>query len=121
MYDVNTLPNDKILDWSKLKTSADENINMTEKVKFVLGTVENVVRKRRKCWLPAFSPFHTMVENVVRKCWLPAFSPFHTMFSKGFLYRVVKSQNLVVCYGVTMALSNLNLIAIFAYQIFIIV
>ena len=31
-----------------------------------------------------------------RKCWLPAFSPFPTMFSKGFLYRVVKSRDCVV-------------------------
>ena len=31
-----------------------------------------------------------------RKCWLPAFSPFPTMFSKGFLHRCVKSHNYVV-------------------------
>ena len=31
-----------------------------------------------------------------RKCWLPAFFSFPTMFSKGFLYRVVKSQDCVV-------------------------
>ena len=30
-----------------------------------------------------------------RKCWLPAFSPFST-FSKGFFFRVVKSPNCVV-------------------------
>ena len=30
-----------------------------------------------------------------RKCWLPAFSPFPTMFSKGFFFRVVKSQDFV--------------------------
>ena len=28
------------------------------------------------------------------KCWLPAFSPFPTTFSKGFLPRFVKSQDL---------------------------
>ena len=27
-----------------------------------------------------------------RKCWLPTFSPFPTMFSKGFFFRVVKSR-----------------------------
>ena len=26
-----------------------------------------------------------------RKCWLPAFSPFPTMFLKGFVPRVIKS------------------------------
>ena len=31
-----------------------------------------------------------------RKCWLPAFSPFLTMFSKGFLFRVIKSLDCVV-------------------------
>ena len=31
-----------------------------------------------------------------RKCWLPAFSPFPTMFSKGFFFRVVKSRDRVV-------------------------
>ena len=31
-----------------------------------------------------------------RKCWLPAFSPFPTMFSKGFFFRVVKSWDYVV-------------------------
>ena len=31
-----------------------------------------------------------------RKCWLPAFSPFLTMFSKGFFCKVVKSQDYVV-------------------------
>ena len=31
-----------------------------------------------------------------RKCWLPAFSPFSTMFSKGFFLRVVKSRDYVI-------------------------
>ena len=31
-----------------------------------------------------------------RKCWLPAFSPFPTMFSKGFFLGVVKSRDCVV-------------------------
>ena len=30
-----------------------------------------------------------------RKSWLPAFSPFHTMFSKGFFLKVVKSRDYV--------------------------
>ena len=30
----NSLPNDKILDWSKLKAFADDIINMNEKLKF---------------------------------------------------------------------------------------
>ena len=39
----NSLPNDKILDWSKLKAFADNSINITKKkLKFVLGRLENV-------------------------------------------------------------------------------
>ena len=40
-YFVSTLPNDIILDWSKFKAFADDKINMTEKLKSVLGRVEN--------------------------------------------------------------------------------
>ena len=42
---LNSLPNDKILDRSKLKPLADDKINVTEKLKFVLGRVENIVGK----------------------------------------------------------------------------
>ena len=60
---VNSLPNDKILDRSKLKQFADDKINVTK--------IEICFEKCRKC-------------GKRRKCWLPAFSPFPTMFSKGF-------------------------------------
>ena len=36
-------PNNKILDWSKLEACADDNINKTENMKFVMGKVENIV------------------------------------------------------------------------------
>ena len=46
MYSLlNPFPNGKFLDWSKLKAFADDQINVTEKLKFVLGTGENVVGK----------------------------------------------------------------------------
>ena len=67
----NSLPNNKFLDWSKLKAFADNKIKMTEKTKISFG-------KGRK------------------HCGLPAFSPFPTMFSKGFFYKVVKSRDCVV-------------------------
>ena len=35
----------KFLDWSKLKAFADDKTNMTEKLKFVLERVENIVGK----------------------------------------------------------------------------
>ena len=37
--------NNKFLDWSKLKAYADDKINITEKLKFVFGRVENIVGK----------------------------------------------------------------------------
>ena len=67
---LNSLPNDKILDLLKLKSFANDKINVTKKLKFVLGRVENTVEKG---------------ENAC-----------HTMFSKGLLYRVIKSRNCVV-------------------------
>ena len=42
---INPLPNHKILDLSKLKAFADDKINVTEKLKFLLGRVENIARK----------------------------------------------------------------------------
>ena len=47
---LNSLPDDKILDWSNLKELADFKINVTEKVKFGLGQIENIVGKGEKCW-----------------------------------------------------------------------
>ena len=44
MY-LNSLPHNKILDGSKLKAFADDKLNATEKLKFVLGRVENIVGK----------------------------------------------------------------------------
>ena len=44
-FRVNPLPNDKMLDWLKLKAFADGKINVTEKLKFVLVRVQNIVEK----------------------------------------------------------------------------
>ena len=74
---MNSLPNDKILDWSKLKAFADEKNNCDRKIEISFGKRKKHCGKRRKCWLPAFYPFPTM-------------------FSKGFLYRVIKRQDCVV-------------------------
>ena len=73
----NSLPNDKILDWSKLKAFADDKINVNQKLKSDMGRIENIVGEGRKQWLPAFSPFPTM-------------------FSKSLFHRVIKSPDCVV-------------------------
>ena len=42
---INTLPNNKTLDWFKLKAFSDDKINLAEKLKFVMGRVQNIVGK----------------------------------------------------------------------------
>ena len=73
----NTLPKDKILDWSKFKAFADNKIITTQKFEICIWKSRKHCGKRRKCWLPAFSPFPTM-------------------FSKAFFSRGVKSCDYVV-------------------------
>ena len=73
---LNSLPNDNILDWSKFKAFADDKINVTKNNEIYFGKGRKHCGKRKKCWLPAFSPFPTM-------------------FSKGSFFRVVKSQDCV--------------------------
>ena len=53
----NSLPNDKILDWSNLKAFADDKINVIEKIKFVLGKVENIAGKRENAGYQHFLLF----------------------------------------------------------------
>ena len=53
----NSLPNDKILDWSKLKAFSDHEINVTKKLKFVLGKVENIVEKEKNVFHQHFLLF----------------------------------------------------------------
>ena len=73
----NCLPNDKILDLYKLKAFSDDKIKKTEKLKFVLERIENILRKG---------------ENASNQ----HFSSFRTMFSTDFLCGVVKSRDYVV-------------------------
>ena len=49
---VNTLPNSKIMGLSKLKAFADGKINVTQKLKFALGRVENIVGKGENAAYP---------------------------------------------------------------------
>ena len=51
----NPLPNNKILDWSRLKACAADKVKVAKNWKFVVcggggGGVENLCGKRRKCW-----------------------------------------------------------------------
>ena len=46
MLGLDSLSNDNILDLSKLKAFADDTINVTQKLKFTFGRVENIVGKQ---------------------------------------------------------------------------
>ena len=74
---LNPLPNDKILDVTKLKASADEKLNFVKMTISLLARVENTVGKG---------------ENAGYK----HFFPFSPVFSKAFFFRVVKSWECVV-------------------------
>ena len=71
------LTNDKILDLSKLKAVADDQISVIQNFRIDLGRVENILGKGEKCWLAAFSPFPIIL-------------------SKALILKVVKSQDCVV-------------------------
>ena len=42
---MNSLPNNKLVDWSNLKAFADDKIYVTEKNEICLGRVENIMEK----------------------------------------------------------------------------
>ena len=73
----NSLPNDKILDWSNLKAFVDDKIKVTENLKFVHGRVENIVGKGK----------NTGFQHFVL---------FPLMFSKSLFLKVVKSWDYMV-------------------------
>ena len=61
---VNCLTNDKISDLSKFKAFADDKINVTQKFKFELGRVENIVGKEENAGISIFPFSH----NVFKSC-----------------------------------------------------
>ena len=60
---VNSLPNSKNLDWPKFKAFADDKINVTEKLKFVLGRVEKIVGKGENAGYQHFLLFPQCFQN----------------------------------------------------------
>ena len=73
-----SLPNDKILEWSKLKAFVDDKINVSEKLKFGLGRAENIVGKGEnagyhhflffpQCFLKAYCTGSLKVVNVCKQ------------------------------------------------------
>ena len=60
----NSLPNNNYLDRSKLKALADNKINYTEKLKFVLGRVENIMEKGENAGYQHFLLFPKCFQKV---------------------------------------------------------
>ena len=74
---INSLPNDKFLDWSELEELADNKINVTKKLKFASRRVENIVGKGENAGYQHFLLF--------LQCFL-----------KAFFLRVIKSRHCVI-------------------------
>ena len=60
----NSLPNDTFLDWSKLKAFADDKINVTQNLKFVLEREENIVGKGENAGYQHFLLFPQCFQKV---------------------------------------------------------
>ena len=60
MLSVNPLTNYKFLVLSKLEAFTDDKRNVNKKKEVCYETSKKYCGKRRKCWLPVFSPFSTM-------------------------------------------------------------
>ena len=73
---VNSLPNDKILDATKLKAFADDKINIAKMTISLHDRVENNVEKGENAGIQHFLLF--------------------SVFSKAFFFRIVKSRDCVV-------------------------
>ena len=58
------LPNAKMLDWSKLRVFTDDKINVTEKLKMVLGRIENIVGKGENAGYQHFLLFPRCFQKV---------------------------------------------------------
>ena len=58
-----TLPNDKLLNWSKLKAFADKKRSVTHKLKFALGRVENSMRKGENAGYTSI--FHNVFKRIL--------------------------------------------------------
>ena len=63
----NSLPNEKFLDWSKLKAFADDKIKLAEKLTFLFGRVEYSVGKGENAVYQQFLLFSQCFHNVFKR------------------------------------------------------
>ena len=71
---------------------------LTKQHIFRLVQIESIGRRQNRCNLKTKIVFGMGRKHCGkrRKCWLPAFSPSPTMFSKGFFFRFFKNRDCVV-------------------------
>ena len=60
LLELNSLPNDEILDQSKFNAFADDKIDVTKESKFVLGRVETLWEKEKMLVTSIFSFSHNV-------------------------------------------------------------
>ena len=65
---INSLPNNKILDWSKPKAFADQNLYVAQIMIYVFGRVENIVGKRENAGFQHFLLFPQCFQKVSYGC-----------------------------------------------------
>ena len=62
---LNQLPDDKLLDWSKLKAFADDKLNVTKMIISVFDRVENIVGKGEIACTSNFSFSHNVFKRLL--------------------------------------------------------
>ena len=63
--DRQDLPNNKVLDVSKLNAFADDNLTVDQKLKFALGKVENIVGKGENAGYQHFPFSHNVFKRLL--------------------------------------------------------
>ena len=79
--------------WKCSKFIVYERVKSIKQQIFRLVQIESICRQQNRYNLITEMLFEMCRKYCEkrRKCWLPAFSPFPTMFSKSFFFRVIKS------------------------------
>ena len=83
--------------WTSLKFFSPGNrLTLYQTTKFGRDQIESICRRPNVAKMP-ISLYDKSRKHCGkrRKCWLPAFSTFHTVFSKAFFFSVVKSRDCV--------------------------
>ena len=81
---TNPLPNDKILDQSKLKAFADKKLKVIQMAKFVLDKNENIVGKEENAGYQHFRLFHQCFRKALTLTHSHTMTPFDASGKQAF-------------------------------------